>query len=462
MSELRKDSLSFFEALGQSVANVSPTLTPALAVAVVAGMAGSASWLVYAIATIALLIVALNIAKLAGRIPAAGSFFIYVSRSLGPSYGMLAGWAMLAAYIFTAMALTIATSLFVKTFFTSIGVSLEIPNIAMYLFISLAIWLCATRDIRISARIGLTMEVISVVIILAVIIITLAHYNFKPDMKQVTLQGASFGSVGQAIVFGIFSYVGFESAASLGKETRNPKTTIPKAIIWTAISSGTFFVITTYVITQGFGDDAAKLGGSAAPLGDITNAIGKWMTAPVYFGATISSLACALASLNAFGRMLFSLGRYQFVHSSMGIVHETRKTPFFALTVGAIINFAVCAAFAGKAETNTFGWYGTLASYGFIIVYFLCSISAPVLLKKNHELKTGDIVTGALGAVLMFLSLVGSVYPVPAAPYNYFPYAFAGYMLLGFAWYVVVKARAPQVIAGIEHDMETAAAVLAE
>ena len=58
----------------------------------------------------------------------------------------------------------------------------------------------------------------------------------------------------------------------------------------------------------------------------------------------------------------------------------------------------------------------------------------------------------------MFLSLVGSVYPVPAAPYNYFPYAFAAYMLLGFIWFMVVKTRAPQVLAGIEHDMESAAA----
>jgi len=458
MTELRKDSLSFFEALGQSVANVSPTLTPALAVAVVAGIAGDASWLVYVIATIALLIVALNIAKLAGRIPAAGSFFIYVSRSLGPSYGMLSGWAMLAAYIFTAMALTIATSIFVKTFFLSLGITLAIPNFLMYLIVSLAIWAFATRDIRISSRIGLTLEAISVTIILGVIIVTLAHYGFQPDMKQITLQGASFGGVGQAIVFGIFSYVGFESAASLGKETRNPKTTIPKAIIWTAISSGLFFVVTTYVITQGFGDDATKLGGSAAPLGDITNAVGKWMTAPVYFGAAISSYACALASLNAFGRMLFSLGRYQFVHSSMGVVHATRKTPFFALSLGAVINFAVCAAFSGQPETNTFGWYGTLASYGFIIVYFLCSIAAPVLLKKTGELKPVNVVIGALGAILMFLSLVGSVYPVPAAPYNYFPYAFAGYMLLGFIWFMVVKTRAPQVLAGIEHDMESAAA----
>ncbi len=456
MSELRKDSLSFFEALGQSVANVSPTLTPALAVAVVAGIAGNASWLVYVIATTALLIVALNIAKLSGRIPAAGSFFIYISRSLGPSYGVLAGWAMLAAYIFTAMALTIATSIFVKTFFASLGITLAIPNILMYLIVSFLIWLLASRDIRISARIGLTMEAISVAIILAVIVVTLSHYGFKPDMKQITLQGASFGGVTQAIVFGIFSYVGFESAASLGKETKNPKTTIPKAIVWTAISSGIFFVITTYVITQGFGDDGSKLGGSSAPLGDITNAIGKWMTAPVYFGATISSFACALASLNAFGRMLFSLGRYQFVHGSMGIVHETRKTPFLALSVGAVINFAVCAVFAGQSETNTFGWYGTLASYGFIIVYFLCSISAPVLLKKTGELKTGDIVIGGLGALFMVGSLFGSVYPVPAAPYNYFPYGFAAYMVVGFIWYSFLKVKSPQILAGIEHDLEVA------
>ena len=136
MSVLKKDSLSFLETLGQSVANVSPTLTPALAVAVVVGMAGTASWLVYIVATIALLIVGVNIGKLAKRIPAAGSFFIYVSRALGPFYGLLAGWAMLAAYLTTAMALTVATSIFVKTLLTALGITFVPNTMVLYLIVS--------------------------------------------------------------------------------------------------------------------------------------------------------------------------------------------------------------------------------------------------------------------------------------------------------------------------------------
>jgi amino acid transporter len=462
MSELRKDSLSFIEALGQSVANVSPTLTPALAVAVVAGMAGTASWLVYVLATIALLVVGINVAKLAKRIPSAGSFFIYVSRSLGPSYGMLSGWAMLAAYICTAMALTVATSIFIKTFLTSIGFSGTVPNILLYFLISLGIWMFACRDIKISARVGLTLEVISVAIILFVCLYTLYHFGFKVDIGQVHLNGADFKSVAQAIVFAIFSYVGFESSATLGKETRDPTTAIPRAIVLTAISVGIFFVFTTYLIVQGFADDATKLGASSAPLADITTGISKWLTALVYFGAAISGFACALASLNAYGRMLFSLGRYQFVHSSMGLVHKDYKTPYVALTLGAVINFIVCAMFAGQAETDTFGWYGTLASFGFIIVYFLCSISAPAFLKKNGGATSGDVFMGVLGGVLMVLSLAGSLYPVPPAPYNLFPYFFLVYMLVGVSWFYILKVRVPQALLGIEHDLEVAGAGAAE
>ena len=455
MAELKKDSLSFLETLGQSVANVSPTLTPALAVAVVAGMAGTASWLVYVVATVALLVVGVNIGKLAKRIPAAGSFFIYVSRSLGPSYGLLSGWAMLAAYLTTAMALTVATSIFVKTMLTSLHVAMVPNTLLLYFLVSALAAFLSMRDIRLSSRVGLSLEVVSVVIILAVSIAALSGTGFKIDTSQLSLKGVDWGKSVQAIVFAIFSYVGFESAATLGKEARDPSRVIPRAIQLTALTAGIFFVFTTYVITQGFADDATKLGASGAPLGDIlgTNSL---LIALVYFGASISSFACALASLNAFGRMLYSLGRYGFMHASFGSVHARHQTPQAALACGAILNFVLCAAFSRNAELDTFGWYGTLASYGFILVYLMCSIAAPMYLRKTGELTAGTIAFGVAGALMMALSFVGSLYPVPAYPLNLLPYIFALYMCVGAVWFFVLKAKAPTALLHIEHDLEVA------
>ena len=231
MSTLRKDSLSFMETIGQSVANVSPTLTPTLVVAVVVGMAGTASWLVYLAATIAMVIVGINVGKLAKRIPCAGSFFIYVSRSLGPSWGLLSGWAMLAAYLTTAMALTVATSIFIKMLFAALHIGFVPNSIMLYAIISGLALLCASRDIRFSSRMGLTLEIISVALILITCVVIVSHYGFKIDTKQLDLSNLDYGKAIQAIVFAIFSYVGFESAATLGQESRNPERVIPRAII---------------------------------------------------------------------------------------------------------------------------------------------------------------------------------------------------------------------------------------
>jgi amino acid transporter len=462
MAELRKDSLTFIEAIGQSICSLSPTFTPALGVAVVGGMAGSASWLVYTLATIGIVIVAINIAALAKRIPAAGSFFIYVSRTLGPSYGLLSGWAMLVAYLFTSVALTVATSLFFKALLVAVGITTLIPNPVIYVAVSALIWVMAYRDVKLSTRFGLSLEALSVTAILIVCFFVWKKFGFEIDPKQVQMPGASFSSIAPPIVFAIFSWVGFESAATLSKEIRNPEVVVPRAIIATAIIVGIFFIGTTAIVVMGFGDDATKLGNSATPLNDITSGMGSWVTTFIDFAAMISCFACSLGQLNAFARMLFSLGRYQFVHRTMGAVHKHHQTPHIALAVGTIANAVLCLAFYNQGETNLVGYFGTIATFGFISVYFLCSICAPVLLYREKTMKTKDLVLGIAGAVAMALAFFGSVYPVPAAPYNYFPWGFVVYMMIGVVWFFVLKARAPQTLLGIEHDLEGAAGAASE
>jgi amino acid transporter len=70
---------------------------------VVAATAGTGTWLAYLIATIGILFVAGNIGVLARSHPMAGSYFVDISRTLGPLVGMTAGWSMIAAYAATAI-----------------------------------------------------------------------------------------------------------------------------------------------------------------------------------------------------------------------------------------------------------------------------------------------------------------------------------------------------------------------
>ena len=138
-------------------------------------------------------------------------------------------------------------------------------------------------------------------------------------------------------------------------------------------------------------------------------------------------------------------------------MHAKHQTPHVALAIGAIFNFVLVSILSRSgAEIDAFGWYGTLASYGFIVVYFLCSVASPVLLRRRGELTVGAAIFGIVGAILMVLSLVGSLYPLPAYPLNLLPPIFAVYMLVGALWFFVLKSWRPAHLLNIEHDLEGA------
>src|ERR1700746_1961533 len=101
---LRSPCLSFLEILSQSVANISPTLTPVVIIPFVFASAGNATWLTYLVATAGLMLDGLSINEFATRSASPGALYGCIGHGLGPSMGFLAGWCLIIAYIFTAIA----------------------------------------------------------------------------------------------------------------------------------------------------------------------------------------------------------------------------------------------------------------------------------------------------------------------------------------------------------------------
>ena len=455
-AQLKHGALSLPETIGQSIANIAPTLTPALNITVVAGLAGVQSWLAYAIATLACVFVGASISTLAKRHPEAGSYFVYIGRNFGPVAGALGGWAMILAYLTTAVAVVFGFPLFLGNFLAVFGITLSFPLLVVFCvaFLGLVTY-AAFRDIQVSSRVGLVLETISIGIIIIITAIVVGKHGTVVDAKQLDLSSMNFGGVKTAMAFAVFSFVGFESAATLAKESANPQRNVPFAVIGSAAVAGAFFTIMAYFMVLGMNDNAAAIGSSSSPFADMTAAAHlPWAAAVVYFAAMISAFACALACINASSRMLYSMGRYQFLHGSMGIVHKTHKTPYMAVLASAGITLVLVLALLPEGFLNAFGLTGTIATYGFVVVYFGISLAAPFDMYRAGILKASHTIVGALGVFLMGFVIYASLMPYPAAPFNTLPPIFAGYMAIGLVWFLVLKAKNPQVLASIANDME--------
>jgi len=455
-SKLRHGALNLMETFGQSIAVIAPTLTPALNITVVAALAGIGCWLSYFVGTIGVMIVALSVGILAARHPQAGSFFVYIGRSFGPYSGALAGWSMISAYLMTAIAVVQAFPIFLGNLLVAVGIAKPAVPLWVFAIAFLAVMTYAAyRDIKFSSRAGLILECISVGIIIIITAMVIGVHGTVIDPAQLNFSKFNFGSVFAGLPFVIFSFVGFESSATLAKEAGTPQKSIPLAVVCCAAFAGLFFTLIAYFMVFGDGDNAAALGASSSPFTDVAAKAGlSWTATIVYFAACISSFACGLACINAASRLMYSMGRYQFLHNSMGMVHKTHQTPHFAVLLSAGLVLVATLAVIPLGFLNAFGYTGTLASFGFVIVYLGMCIAAPVEMKKTGSLKVVNVLIGIIGVALMMFVIWGSVYPVPAYPFNILPYLFLAYMVVGAIWFAILKRKSPQILASIQLDME--------
>lgn len=261
------------------------------------------------------------------------------------------------------------------------------------------------------------------------------------------------------LVLAFFSFVGFESATSLGDEAQSPLRTIPKAVTLSAIFVGVLFVLLSYTEILGFIGSTTSLNEATAPLTDLSNLNGVSFFGPlISIGALISFWACFLACINAGARILFIMGQHGIFNSSIGVAHDKNKTPHIAITISTIlasvIPFILILNKDGLIEI--YGWVGTIATYGFILTYALIAVSAPLYLYREKELKRHHIVLSMITILVLLIPIIGSVYANASsgAPYSWFIFIFIGWLAVGGLWFFVRKIQSPDVRDNISEGIE--------
>ena len=459
---LKRECLSYGEVIAQSIAVIAPTTTPAANLGLVFAASGNGTWLSFLIGLMGLVFVSININQFARRSASPGSLYTYIAKGLGSTAGVMCGWGLILAYLFTGMAVLCGFANFGQVLLGHIGIHTHVLTL-LALGTGVA-WYAAYKDIQLSAKAMLWLEGVSIGLIAILGLIIWAHKGFAIDMSQLTLQGATPGGVAMGIVLVVFGFSGFESATSLGDEAKDPLRTIPKSVMQSTIQAGVFFIIMAYIEVLGFSGSSTSLTKSEEPLSFLADQAGVgFLGMLISLGALLSFFACVLACINPAARIFLTMAHHGLLHTSLSETHESNQTPHTAVALSSLIVFLVPASMNlfGFKAFESMGYLGTICSYGFLLVYILVSIAAPVYLYRLGKLRPMDVLFSMLGVGFMMIPVVGtigipgsSLFPVPEAPYNTFPYLFMLYLAVGCGWFFIQRLRFPRMVRNMERAIE--------
>src|SRR5882757_9639392 len=386
-SELRKGSIGLAGVLMQAVAQISPTLGIFYTIAFTTGQAGRAAPLAYLAAFIVCLIIAVPMTGLARHLPSAGGFYTYVSYGIGPRWGFLTGWLYAIMVTIVPAALAAFTGAVLQDELTA-KIGFGLPWWVYALAILVVCFACAYRGIVISIRFLVVMSMFEIAVGLGLALTGV----LRPGPGGVNVAGFSPASIGSssgfflAIVLSIFAFTGFESAAAVGEESRDPKRLVPRAISGSLALIGLFYVVCAWGLQIGWGTDNldALANSTTAPAFVLADRLWSGGSVVVLIALVNSGLGVCIACTTSSTRTIFGMARTGSLPAPLARVSATFATPITAVYLQSAVAIAICLAVGlPLGPYNLFNLLGTTGTFVYIPIFILMSIvplpSAPVV-----------------------------------------------------------------------------------
>ena len=348
---LRRDAVGLREVLFQSVTAMAPAAAVAASIPAGAVFAGGSLPLAVVIALVACLFTASCVAELARELPAAGSVATYAAQGLHPAVGFLVGWgyvfveALVPPLLLLQLGFTAAGTLHDE--WASYPVDLWWP---WALAGAAVIAVTGYLGVRASARFGTVLGVFEIAVFLVfagwLIVRAGGHNTLSVFGTSHTARGyAGVSGVFAGSVYTVLAFAGFEAAAPLAEETRDPRRTMHRAVLGAALGIGVFYVVTTYAMAVYVGPDRFASFGAAgeASWEGVARASFGLFWVLVFLAVVNSTIANANACANVSTRTAFALARIRVLPRVLATLHPRYRSPVAgiavqtAVAVGAVL-----------------------------------------------------------------------------------------------------------------------------
>jgi amino acid transporter len=462
---LAREAIGLREVLFQSITHMAPAAAVAFSIIVGANYAGGALPLSVVLAMVGCLLVAVSIGQLARRLPSAGGFATYAARGLHPAVGFLVGWGyafvepLVAPLLFLIFGNVVA-----GTLDQEFGWSYDTWWVVSAVAAAVVVFVLGWFGVRLSTGTGTLLGLFEILVFaaLAVTLIvqagdanTLAVFGTGPaDVEGFAgLSGVVAGSV-----YTILAFIGFEAAAPLAEEAKDPRRTIRLAVVYSCLGIGLFYVLTTYAATVTFGPDRFAefpLSGDGNPWDALAR--GAWGVGwvLVFLAVANSAIANANASANAATRTWFALARIRVLPRPLEHVNPRWRSPDVAVVLQFLVGVVVAVWLGLEYEPLTaFALVGTIVTAVIIAIYMVVNLACLVFFMREGRADRNLLlhvlvpILGIAAFLPAFLTAVGiqAFDFVNALPY---PISLVGpvvgvWYAIGLVYLVVLVRRQPE------------------
>ncbi|RKT83189.1 Amino acid transporter [Saccharopolyspora antimicrobica] len=320
----------------------------------------------YLVTLAAMAFTALSYASMVRAYPVAGSAYTYTQQSFGPATGFLTGWALLLDYIFLPTISYIVIGLYL---------GIAIPAVPAWIWILLAIALVTGLNVLgIKLVTGMNMVLVGAQGVFIATFLVMSYLTVSGRSAAADLVAPFFSPefsltavvAGSAVL--CLSFLGFDAISTLSEEARNPRTSIPRAIVLCTVFCGLLFVVMSWAGHLVYPDWQTFTDPDSASVEVMARAGGDFLAAFFTAAYVAACFASAMAAQGAVSRILFSMGRDGALPERVfARVHPEYRTPHLATLVVGAISLLACVMSLDQAAA--------LVSFGALIAFTFVNLS---------------------------------------------------------------------------------------
>ena len=368
-----------------------------------ARLLGPASLLIWFVAGIIAIVIALCFAYCATYLPKVGGSYAYTKEVAGSFAGFMVGWALLLAEWFSLAVFPVAFT----QYFLALDPNLDpLSQLLLKAAFIVTITLTNIYGVKTAGKFNDFLTIVKLGPLVLLICLGVGFMALQPNVAAAHFQpflNGDLSNVGQTLVLIFWAYAGFELSSLPADEIQHPRKTLPKALLLGMLIVAVFYIVTNVVVIGVV--DQRTLASSSAPLAvAAANVLSVSPTMAIVggliltIGALVSILGADESGSMGTSRLAFAMSIDGLLPRAFSRLQRSYHTPYIGIIV-------LCATAFVASITNSLSALINSSVFLLSFAYLATCISAFLLERRHANARTRTWQLAVIPALGVIFSL---------------------------------------------------------